>query len=341
MASILDKYGIKEVFDFTMYEIGEGGAPKKPVLYSDTLKVSTTEQTAEENEARGGKGNAVLLSWDTNKDITVDIEDALFSAKSMAIMFGDGTVRDYKTVGDNAAYIMKTEIFTAAATVAPPVPTGDNDTTVYGTTNEHASGWQPYYVQPGGKFYKKVNPKFYTAKGAVVLDNAEKQEEGMKEGEDKDYVIGFKKDDKYFCSYDLKIDGSVIDVSATTFPGTYYCTGDSYARNATTGQDDFLQLVFPKAKVTSENTIAMEADGDPSTFSMQLKLLRPDDGVMMKIVKYDLVDDSDVKPAESNLYYHNHYLDIQNVDEPKTASLSAVSGSPVATAPKTTSRVID
>ena len=88
MASILDKYGIKEVFDFTMYEIGEGGKPVRPVLFSDSLKVSTTEVTAETNEARGGKGNAILLTWDSNKDITVDIEDALFSAKSMAKIIG-------------------------------------------------------------------------------------------------------------------------------------------------------------------------------------------------------------------------------------------------------------
>ena len=41
----------------------------------------------------GGKGNAKLITWDFNKEITVTIEDALFSAKSMAIMFGNGKVK--------------------------------------------------------------------------------------------------------------------------------------------------------------------------------------------------------------------------------------------------------
>lgn len=51
---------------FTFYHIGEDGKPDFPVLYLDTLKVSTTEQTGEQAEARGGKGNAPIIMWDLN-----------------------------------------------------------------------------------------------------------------------------------------------------------------------------------------------------------------------------------------------------------------------------------
>ena len=57
MDSILDRYGIKEVCDVTFYDIDNSGNPTSPVLYLDTLKVSTVEQTAENTSARGGKGN--------------------------------------------------------------------------------------------------------------------------------------------------------------------------------------------------------------------------------------------------------------------------------------------
>jgi hypothetical protein len=92
MASILDRYGIKEVADVTFYKINDDGTPGAPVLFLDTLKVSTIEQTAEQADARGGKGNPKLITWDYGKEITVTIEDALFSPKSMSIMLGDGTV---------------------------------------------------------------------------------------------------------------------------------------------------------------------------------------------------------------------------------------------------------
>ena len=117
MASILDRYGIKEVADVTFYEIEEAtGGPGKPVLYLDTLKVSTIEQTAETSDARGGKGNPKLISWDYGKEITVTLEDALFSAKSMSIMFGNGSIeRSTGTIkrttvarygGENNTYFM-------------------------------------------------------------------------------------------------------------------------------------------------------------------------------------------------------------------------------------------
>lgn len=64
MASILDRYGIKEVADVTFYDLDENGAPTNPVLYLDTLKVSTIEQTGEQSDATGGKGNAPLIIWD-------------------------------------------------------------------------------------------------------------------------------------------------------------------------------------------------------------------------------------------------------------------------------------
>ena len=102
---ILAKYGIKEVADVVFYELSEAGVPQYPVLYLDTLKVSTIEQTAESSDARGGKGNAALISWDYGKEINVTLEDALFSAKSMAIMFGNGTATEYND------RIMKTEQF--------------------------------------------------------------------------------------------------------------------------------------------------------------------------------------------------------------------------------------
>jgi len=269
--NILDRYGIKEVADVTFYDINNDGSPKRPVLYLDTLKVTTIEQTAEETEARGGKGNAALIAWDYGKEINVTIEDALFSAKSMAIMFGNGTVRTYN--GDSA-YIMKTEQFTATQNAAGNAPT--------------TAGWANKYTGPDGKLYDKINAKFYDAMGNVINS--------------------FTAQTTYFCSYDLKVDGAVIDISANSFPGTYYVTGDTFARAEATGKDEFFQFIIPKAKVQSENTITLEAEGDPSVFNMNLKVLRPADGVMMKLVKYDLVDGADGTSSVSGMY-HNHYLD--------------------------------
>ena len=286
MASILDRYGIKEVADVTFYELDENGAPKHPVLYLDTLKVSTIEQTAEEAEARGGKGNAALIAWDYGKEITVTLEDALFSAKSMAIMFGNGSIDEYN---GEKALIMKSEQFIATATTLPTEAESAAAAKV-------VSGWNQAYTGPDGKVYKKINPKFYDAKGKKVST--------------------LVANEKFFCSFDLKVDGAVIEISANSFPGTYYVTGDTYARSETTGKDEFFQFIVPKAKVQSENTITLEAEGDPSVFNMNLKVLRPADGIMMKLVKYNLTDGADADVVTSTMY-HNHVLEVNNMDNLK------------------------
>lgn len=60
----------------------------------------------------------------------------------------------------------------------------------------------------------------------------------------------------------------------------------------------------------------MEADGDPSTFNMNMKLLRPSDGIMAKLVKYDLVGGEAATQASSQMI-HNHWLNEKDADPEK------------------------
>lgn len=293
--NILDRYGIKEVADVTFYDLNNDGTPKVPVLYLDTLKVSTIEQTAEETDARGGKGNAALISWDYGKEITVTLEDALFSAKSMAIMFGNGTVSTY--TGNNA-YIMKTEQFNPTTLTGEDIPDAASAIGSAATV----SGWNQAYIAPNGSKYLKINPKFYDAMGKEITSAAE-------------WGAIVTAGGSMFCSFDLEVSGAVIDISAASFPGTYYVTGDTFARAEASGKDEFFQFIIPKAKVQSENTITLEAEGDPSVFNMNLKVLRPADGVMMKLVKYDLAGTAGAATAADTKIYHNHYLDTKNTSD--------------------------
>lgn len=96
--------------------------------------------------------------------------------------------------------------------------------------------------------------------------------------------------ERAFIKYKVAANRSTISITGDSFPGTYYVTGDTYARSDITGKDQFFQFIVPKAKVTCENTITLEADGDPSVFSMSLTVLRPASGDMMQLVQYDLTD---------------------------------------------------
>ena len=182
MATLNKRFGIKEVADVAFYVVGDvkvdatsgevtfvgtDSTRKGPVMKFDTLKVSNLEFTGETSEARGGKGNTVLMSWDHSREATLTLEDALLSVDTLNAMLSDG-----KVVSD---------------------------------TNS-----------------------------------------------------------------------DIITITANGFPGTYTVVGKTYARDED-GTDHLLTFVIWKAKVQSEASFEMSADGDPSTLSMTLKVLRADD----------------------------------------------------------------
>lgn len=263
MASIFDRYGIKEVADVTFYKINADGSKGAPVLFLDTLKVSTVEQTASSADARGGKGNPKLVSWDFGKEINVTLTDALFSPASMAIMFGD---KDGVGIGNTEEKITKVAMARISET--------KTDTTVEIDAKEGRKTVK--VLADGGTTYNTTAGivKVTDAKGVNITAETFA-----------DQTVG----DKVFVHYEVSPSSKkVIDINADTFPGTYYITGDTFCRSDVTGEDDFFQFIIPKAKMSSENTITLEAEGDPSVFNLNLTVLRPESGPMMQLVQYNL-----------------------------------------------------
>lgn len=259
---------IKEVADVTFYEINKDGNPAKPVLFLDTLKVSTIEQTAETTEARGGKGNAKLISWDYNKEINVTLEDALFSPKSMQIMFGNSGAKNDKP---STKTLLKTIVV-------------NNDAV---TSSNGALVAPEKWIDARGVEQTISSPSIFKEDGTLCSAAAD--------------ISGYE--GKYFVSFQYAtVNATVIEISADKFPGTYYITGDTYARSETTGKDDYFQFIIPKAKVTAENTITLEAEGDPSVFNLNLTVLRPGDGKMMKLVQYALNEGTGSGEIEDELF---------------------------------------
>ena len=76
-------------------------------------------------------------------------------------------------------------------------------------------------------------------------------------------------------------DGTVV-INSNSFPGTYAVVGKTFARD-TNGKDHLFTFYIPKAKIQSENTLTMEAEGDPSVFNMSLRVLA-DNGKMMELI---------------------------------------------------------
>lgn len=227
-----------------------------PVLYLDSLKVSTLEQATETTSATGGRGNSKLMTWDYGKEITLSIEDALYSPALMAAIWGGADNGDFADAVKDAEVIDRFEKFTAERNFI--VPAGNhNGAPVEGDNTPQAVYYDLSTMQP----FQDGTP---IAKGDLIGKLTRS------------------------VSYNHNSLGKVIEISADGFPGTYRVMGETLVKDKKTGKESSFQFIIPEAKMTATDTsITLEADGDPTVFSFSMDVLRPEDGVMMRFVQFE------------------------------------------------------
>lgn len=239
-----------------------------PVLFLDTLKVSTLEQATESTDARGGRGNAKLITWDYGKEITLSIEDALYTPASMAAIWA-GENGDLKNGVKDAKQIDRFQKYTAAKAFI--VPAGNHE----GTPTEGDGSAQAVYYDP-----KTMEP-YQDGTPIAVGEVYYKFTRSVAYGENS---LGKK-----------------IEISADKFPGTYRVVGETMVRQKEGGKDQRFQFIIPEAKMSaSDATITLEADGDPTVFSFSMDVLRPESGNMMEFIQFD-VEDNEVQGDGSDM----------------------------------------
>ena len=393
--NIFEQYGIKEVADVCLYSIELDENDDEvyvPVLYLDTLKVSTVEQTASQTSARGGLGNPELIIWDYGKEITVTLEDALYNPASMGMTWGGKygsktyTVYGRININDknlkqvsgklkiknlkNFEYDHTTKMATWLCSVTVISNDGkerygnknikiayNNKTKEFGFLNDMNNFTNTVIINDKIKtisftYIKYMNTNSvsiqelvyeidHALKNVYYLDRIEKCKATQTFVIDTDtntrhgnyrYIEKYKNneltvfiDPRTMQPYEPNTDefvrkngdkiygnlrvikqheiyykwtrskatdntslGHQIVVDATHFPGTYRLVGETYSRSRKTGKDERFQFEIPLCKMGSENNFTLQAEGDPTTFTMTLKVLRREDGVMMKLTQYDV-----------------------------------------------------
>lgn len=293
--NIFDKYGIKEVanvyFEALDDDLAAGVYKGDIVLFLDTLKVSTIETTAENVAAQGGWGNPKLVQWDYGKEINVTLTDALLSLESLRFMLG-GAIKRPKV--DDKVIVRHTEEVECGESGVVPKP------------KDHLTGVELTPTAFEGHPIRLIN---------LTTGCRTQITSGSIEGADSINFVNPKingnttpvptvKGDKIRIFWETAVSSEngaetavEVTISPSTFPGTYKIVGDTFMRSEKTGKDEPFQFVINKAKVQSNVTITLEAEGDPSTFEMQLNVLRDGDE-MMKLVRYNIASGSGISAED-------------------------------------------
>lgn len=409
--NLFQKYGIKEVADITFYSITSVGDEMiyTPVLFLDTLKISTLEKSAEKVSAEGGKGNKKLISWNFGKEITLNLEDALFTPASMSLIWGgklESKLSPYTSaiVKANIANKYGSYHYSTKAYPSPSLTEQEWNLVFRAATetktavkNKVGDDTQWYVLTPAAlsdetkKAYIIENQtllrKAYFNREWViddvsnialpenviqqifayinelnklgtietnnynveVVDRMEKVIIRNKEGllisskKQKENLLRYYADDKsssYVIYYDAKtmlplfhiedgelqgwdseddltfklrmgqscykwsrtvkyqeddengVLGKVLVIDADTFPGDYKIVGETYIREQKTGKDQRYQFTINRAQISTDTSLTLEAEGEPTTFSMSVDVLVPRTGDMIELKQFDVDEDA-------------------------------------------------
>lgn len=85
-----------------------------------------------------------------------------------------------------------------------------------------------------------------------------------------------------------KLKSQKIVVTAGQFPGMYMIVGETFIRSRDTGEDERMQIKFPLCKIKSDQTLTLEAEGDPTTFNLDVEVAKPINGIMMELTSYEV-----------------------------------------------------
>lgn len=247
------KYGVHEVAEVYLIDL----ATNKPALILESLKLSNFTTAASQSHATGGKGNARLLTWDTDRTAQYECQDALIDPKALAALTGNSLVT-------GATSIYKRERLLGASGTAGNTEFTLSETPIAGTISVFKN-------VDGDNLGEEVTLGTVTGSDVEVATTA--------------IAVGAYA--WVFYQYTSDADAQTMTITADKFPGFYKVIGDTVIRNENTGVDEPFQIVIHKAKLMPGFELTMQASGEPSVFNFSLEVYKPaDKDEMVEFIKY-------------------------------------------------------
>lgn len=241
------RWAVREAADVTFYDLTTGD----PIVTLNTLKMTDVETSGETVYARGGRGNAKLVGFSSNREASVTLQDAIFDNEAMALLTGNKVTPGAKTIQKFEDIILDDDgvgalSYTALADPAPQI-----------------------FTLSGNSLGAKITTGA-TVAGKVVT-----------------YLAGAETRVRVYYSTTTPADSQTITVTSDKFGGTYKIVADVLVRDEETKKDYFAQFIAYNAKIEDNFTFSFSPDGDPSVLDIPLEILKsPDSTNMWEFVIY-------------------------------------------------------
>lgn len=220
----IEKFGMVTVMDVTLYD-----STGKPVLFLDTLKMTNINTEGSNKEIRGGIGADLLISYDYGRTANLEMQDALISPSSLALLWGT------KVEEGSVEYETKEEVVATAGVTNGILTLSDisieGDLWVVGSDLDNA-------IQ--------------------LTFTAGESEESLELTEGNSYTV------YYTATGDAETKQIVL--TNDNFPSALRMVGQTFVIDETTNAKKLIQIEIPKFKINSNFSFSMDAEGDASVF---------------------------------------------------------------------------
>jgi hypothetical protein len=247
MANTPNRWAIREAAEATFYDIVTGDA----IVTLQTLKMSEVQTSGETTYARGGRGNAKLVGFTSNREAKITLQDALFDNLALAMLTGNTVATGAKTISKfHRGALNATKKITL-----PAIPTA-----ILSVHPLSFDGITPLASITG-----------FTIVGAEIT------------------VTAGAEGDKYVVYYEVSTsaDAKTVKVTSDKFGGTFKLVVDVMVRDAYTGQDFFGQFIANRAKIEDDFSFNFSPEGDPSVLDIPVEILKnPENTDMWELVIY-------------------------------------------------------
>jgi len=251
----MSRLGSREISEVAIKEIATG----KPVLYLESLTVSSMEQTAEAVYARGGRGNPKRIMWESDKEIMYNMTDALISPESLSMLLGTDLVLS------GSKPVHKKEVITLDGDLEATLSETPHATSnIFVFSTEHGYDIQDEITEGGGG---------YTLTGAVIN------------------VTGAEEGDRFIVDYYYAAQTTSLTVEVDKFAGYYMLEAETIWVREHDGVGLPAIFTMPRIKFASNFSIENAAAGDPATFDFNAECF-PDSNNQMVII--DIVEGDEV-----------------------------------------------
>ncbi len=261
------KYASVTVCDVTLYDL----ITKYPVMFFDTLQVTSIEGAAETTDIQGGQGNATLASVSHSKTVDVTFDDAIMTMSSLALLTGGNLEQatDDKKITMTETEIREVKGAETKITLSRSPKIGSYVWIAMMTNGILSTASRTDTKVADSDIVKETDGTF-----SIELS---KFHNAPVSAEDAIYRVFYEWEMGFNDAEEL----SELTVLADKFAGTYRFIGDTVLFNQYTGLNDIFQIEIPRLKLDSSYSMSLNASTEAVVFSFKGKALRDDLGNMI------------------------------------------------------------